>query len=427
MPSAKVNAQVRRRAKPAGARPPRVVMEEDEEVLAEGMSFGAKCFFLATLVLSFVLLLVLTVVAAAALYPCDIEPVSYDVPTPPDPVGALAPNKHLLQAEKLLVGEVVGPESLVYKDGFIYSGTADGKIVRMDPQKKTVETVVEFGIKPCGTFSHEPTCGRPLGLRFAADGHLIVIDTYLGLFKVNVTSKEVVKLLLSPKVVGSGPMKFLNDLDIDPADGAMYISDSSIRFQRRNYYSVIMDGLADGRLLRFDPKNNQIDIVIDNLAFPNGVQMTHDGQAVLVAEGLLYRIWKYHIRGPKAGQKELFAENMPGFIDNIRKSKSGGYWLGLAMGRLSNHFAFLDFFAKRPFARKMIYNAVSPSLIVNYVPKYGILVEIDDNGQIVRSLQDPTGKHLNAVSEIEEVDGTLYFGSFMAPYLAKLDLNKLEQ
>lgn len=37
-----------------------------------------------------------------------------------------------------------------------------------------------------GSFDDEPTCGRPLGLRFDTNGKLVVIDAYLGLYSLDV-------------------------------------------------------------------------------------------------------------------------------------------------------------------------------------------------------------------------------------------------
>lgn len=37
-----------------------------------------------------------------------------------------------------------------------------------------------------GGFDNESICGRFLGMRLIKEGYLIVIDTYLGFFKVNV-------------------------------------------------------------------------------------------------------------------------------------------------------------------------------------------------------------------------------------------------
>lgn len=46
-----------------------------------------------------------------------------------------------------------------------------------------------------GGFDNEPTCGRPLGMRLTREGYLIVIDTYLGLFKVNVATGVICCLI----------------------------------------------------------------------------------------------------------------------------------------------------------------------------------------------------------------------------------------
>jgi len=39
-----------------------------------------------------------------------------------------------------------------------------------------------------GGYENEPTCGRPLGMRLDSDGYLIVCDTALGIYKVNVAT-----------------------------------------------------------------------------------------------------------------------------------------------------------------------------------------------------------------------------------------------
>ena len=41
-----------------------------------------------------------------------------------------------------------------------------------------------------GNYSDEPTCGRPLGMKFDPDGYLVVCDAYLGLFRVDVDTGE---------------------------------------------------------------------------------------------------------------------------------------------------------------------------------------------------------------------------------------------
>ena len=59
------------------------------------------------------------------------------------------------------------------------------------------------------------------------------------------------------------------------------------------------------------------------------------------------------------------------------------------------------------------------------IPKYGLLIEIDNEGNILRSFHDPTGKVVPSVSEVEEHDGILYMGSYYLPYISTLDLREL--
>ena len=86
-----------------------------------------------------------------------------------------------------------------------------------------------------GTKEAEPTCGRPLGLRFDRYGvNLIVADAHLGLLKVD-TKTGTVSTLVSSKTGAHGvPFKFVNDLDIDRY-GTIYFTDSTAKWDRCNH------------------------------------------------------------------------------------------------------------------------------------------------------------------------------------------------
>lgn len=60
------------------------------------------------------------------------------------------------------------------------------------------------------------------------------------------------------------------------------------------------------------------------------------------------------------------------------------------------------------------------------IPKYGLAIEINEDGKIIRSLHDPTGQVVPAVSEIEDKDGVLYLGSYNLPFLSRLYLRSLK-
>jgi hypothetical protein len=57
------------------------------------------------------------------------------------------------------------------------------------------------------------------------------------------------------------------------------------------------------------------------------------------------------------------------------------------------------------------------------IPKYGLLVELDKDGNIIQSLHDPTGT-ISSVSEADEKDGVLYLGSHNLPFLSRVFLHR---
>ena len=77
----------------------------------------------------------------------------------------------------------------------------------------------------------EPTCGRPLGLKFnPATCDLYIADAYFGLLMVGPSGGVAKQLAISAEGV---PFRFTNALDIDNKTGEVYFTDSSILFQRR--------------------------------------------------------------------------------------------------------------------------------------------------------------------------------------------------
>lgn len=120
--------------------------------------------------------LLLLLVAALALYlavtPSPIDPVAWTPPPAPKLTGVLEPNDTLMKAELLGLGQVHGPEDTALdKQGRLYAGLADGRVVRLDAGGQA-QTFADTG-------------GRPLGMDFDAQGNLIVCDAWKGLLKID--------------------------------------------------------------------------------------------------------------------------------------------------------------------------------------------------------------------------------------------------
>lgn len=55
-------------------------------------------------------------------------------------------------------------------------------------------------------------------------------------------------------------------------------------FDCRNHFFILLEGESTGRLLRYDPPTKTTHIVLDGLAFPNGVQLSRDQTFLLFTE-----------------------------------------------------------------------------------------------------------------------------------------------
>ena len=58
------------------------------------------------------------------------------------------------------------------------------------------------------------------------------------------------------------------------------------------------------------------------------------------------------------------------------------------------------------------------------MPQCGMIIELNKDGDIIRSLQDLNGERLQFMSEVEDHHGELYIGSFMSPYIGKVNTYK---
>lgn len=59
---------------------------------------------------------------------------------------------------------------------------------------------------------------------------------------------------------------------------------------------------------------------------------------------------------------------------------------------------------------------------IGLLPAHGLVLELDGDGKVVRSLHDVGGQVTAATSHIKEIDGVLYIGSYSAPYLVSVKL-----
>jgi sugar lactone lactonase YvrE len=312
-------------------------------------------------------------------------------------VGVFTPNDRLTQLEKLAKGHA-GPESVAIDEkGYLYTGLADGRILRIQPDGTTIETFAR--------------AREPLGLEFDTHGNLVVADASLGLISVDPAGNIAT---LSQKVGGT-PINFADDLAIT-SDGTVYFTDASTRFTNKESVSDILEHRPNGRLLAYSSSTGLTKLVLDGLYFPNGLAVGPNEAYLLFTETSMYRVRRYWLTGERAGQTDIFIDNLPGFPDNISFNGKDTFWVALAGGpRLR---AALDPLLPYPLLRKILWRI--PGLFGGTSTGEGYVVGLDLEGNVIHTLQDVTGETYPDTTSAIEYKGALYIGSFSADGIGRV-------
>src|SRR5579883_3122203 len=304
--------------------------------------------------------------------------------------GFVAPK--LSDARLIGSGQIDGPEDvLLDRDDNLYCGTRDGRIMRFTgPDHTEVGVLAKIG-------------GRPLGLAFDADGRIVVCVAGMGL--VRVTLKGDAELLTDQtersffSIQDDTAIRMADDLDIGP-DGTIYFTDATKRYDIAEWGLDLLEARPNGRLLSFEPKSRTTKTVCDNLIFPNGVCLTHDGRHLLV--------------GPR-----IFVRGLPGYPDNINRASDGGYWIALAGMRNP----VMDVAMTMPRLRRRMAKRVPPTNWLFGNLNIGGVLKIDGAGKVVDALWDKPDGPLYMITSMREHKGALYLGGVTNNKIGRLALD----
>ena len=326
------------------------------------------------------------------------------------------------------------PESILVRNGFMYSGIYDGSIRRSKVRarkNKQGETEFDFGIpelvarsfmwkkdgileltNACsGTssqFSHntdlESRCGRVLQIQFDAKGVIYACDAVFGLLKVYSKSNEVIELnngeLASDIVVERvAPIPFANSLVIDGDN--IYVTSTSKKFARNQHMYEILEGGETGSLFKYNTVTKSLEELASGLHFTNGMVMLDN--ALYFAETTRFRILKYDL---KSKQLTTHIDNLVCIPDNLSVVKRGDkplVWVGCAGPRLK----IMEIFYAYPLFTKQLakFEPVLDAFMKVVRKKVGFAVQYDILGtkQVTKVMKDLSGKHFYWISEFSEV------------------------
>ena len=287
---------------------------------------------------------------------------------------------------------------LVGPDGTVWTGTEDGAIWALDPHTGSTRRVAD-------------TPGRPLGIELLPDGGLLVCDSTHGLLRVDPRTGAVEVLL---DRLDGAPMKFCNNAAV-AADGTIWFSDSSRRFGIERWKDDFLQDTRSGRLARRDP-DGTVTVVLDGLAFANGVALAEDESFVCVAETRARTVVRLWLAGPRAGERDHLVADLPGYPDNVSRGSDGLVWVTIG----SPHDPVVERIGSAPLALRRLATRIPERL--QPAPKRTIRAQAyDADGRLVHDVDlDHPGFH--RVTGVREHHGRVWLSSLHEPAVAVHDL-----
>lgn len=387
-------------------------------VISQGLILEGTSRFIYSIVLSIILLVFVTIDLkwgknrGKAVQKIYLAPGRTAIRPSPDiyePGSVWAVNRRLTGAESIGEGVLDGPEDVVIDaDGTIYCGDRRGWLWRIATPTSEPQLLARIG-------------GHPLGLALDKDHNVLMCVAGMGLYRI--TPEGVVSPVSTEvrrtwyRANDDSAVRIADDLDLAP-DGTVYFSDLSTRFDGDEYFLDLIEARPNGRLLAWDPTTNKTSIELRNYCAPNGVCVSHDGQSVLINSSNLYRIDRYWIAGPKKGQLEPVAENLPGVPDNINRASDGTYWVAFAGMRTP---AWDLAIALPGFRRRMVKELPTDEWLVPNL-NTSCVIRMTEDGEVLESLWDGEQRDHSVITSMREHDGYLYLGGLTNNRLGRVDL-----
>jgi sugar lactone lactonase YvrE len=339
-------------------------------------------------------------------FPPDIDPVVWtDLPPRPALDGPLAVNELLTAAEIEGADQLDGPEDVtVGLDGNLYTGTADGGVWRITLDGESADTIERVATVD----------GRVLGIDTYDDHTIVAAVPARGLIAVDTDTGESFVLV---DRLDDTLIHFPDGVAV-AEDGTIYLTEASTLYDA-GFPHEFLDGRPHGRLLRYEPSTGEIDVLVEDLYFANGVDVSPDETYVLVAESFRFRITRVWLDGDREGTTEQFAPNLINGPDNIAIDDQGRVWVA---GSPLRDDAVDTYLSDVELRRQLVGLPTEQleALADDATDPYGFVQVLDPEGQPIFSIHDPTGRY-NPSSALPH-NGNVTLGTLDGDGIARLPI-----
>jgi sugar lactone lactonase YvrE len=327
-----------------------------------------------------------------------ISAVKAPATTPPPLTGDWAATDRALDTPELfLLPTGTAPEDVcVDLAGRLVAGAEDGAIWRWPAGARPTDSPDLIA----------QTGGRPLGIEVdPTDGSLIVCDAYRGLLRLRGDGTLVE---LATTAAGT-PINICNNATV-ARDATVYFTDSSSRYPLWAWKRDLLEHRPSGRLLAWRP-GGAVDVVASGLYFPNGVALTPDESAVMLAETTTHRL----LRVPVNGGEPVELLDLPAYPDNLSAVGDGTYWIALPSPRV----AIAERLLPHPALRRVA--ALLPDRLQPQPLRYSLVALVDSAGTLLRTVHGPAGRYC-MVTGVRQDGDHLWLGSLTERAVARVPI-----
>ncbi len=320
--------------------------------------------------------------------------------------GALLPNNDLEQAREHPAGRLEQPNSLHVDARGVWVASRD-LLVQAAP-----------GASRWTTVAHLPsavTAMAPIGQSW------LIATTADGLFLLGADG-GVLQRLEEPGLMPG----CVTDLAVG-ANGDLYAAVGSRSIVASDWHVDLMQKAATGSIWTRPGLVGEWRLVLDNLAWPAGLDVS-DG-TLTYTEAWAHRVMQMDLDTP--GRPRVLARNLPGYPGRIRAAEGSGFWLCVFAMRTQ----LVEFVLTQDDYRRTMMAEIDPrfwlrpalrTLNTGLVPlqgggikklgqtkpwapprSYGLVVHLDDGGEVTRSFHSRAGGSKHGVTGVAEFGGEL--------------------
>lgn len=342
-----------------------------------------------------------------------------------------------------------GPETVMFDNrGIMYALTEEGFLVSLtdfeaeNSKTKDATDEVKSALTAKVDLIADLGVGRPLGGKFDQDNTLYIADAHLGLTRLKDPGRGSKVELVASRVFDEGKwtqILYANDVAVGPITGMVYFTDSTDiapdRIGTRTYDTMFaskMDyvrGKSTGRLLRYNPQDDSVQVLARAFHFPNGIAVDKDETNVYFVETFGLRLCRYSLAD--ATVQVVVNHGMTGYPDGLDcawegiTSEAGSRNNNCYSGMPSSVVPIMRLAQKIPHPWDVFFRTILlalPKYLAPPVKPYGGVAVMSPESGDVSFIQDPNGENLSMLSGVTVHDNKLFIGSLRNRFIVVYEL-----